>query len=56
MLTNCLGIVSLTENDSKLKSLTATRPLGAIPILEDIEQLILHFQTLLMQVLQMLEF
>jgi len=32
MLTNCLGIVSLTENDSKLKSLTATRPLGAIPI------------------------
>ncbi|WPX09325.1 glucose-1-phosphate adenylyltransferase subunit GlgD [Anaerocellum danielii] len=32
MLTNYLGIVSLTENDSKLKSLTATRPLGSIPI------------------------
>ncbi|WAM34307.1 glucose-1-phosphate adenylyltransferase subunit GlgD [Caldicellulosiruptor morganii] len=32
MLTNYLGIVSLTENDSKLKSLTATRPLASIPI------------------------
>ncbi|ADQ41512.1 glucose-1-phosphate adenylyltransferase, GlgD subunit [Caldicellulosiruptor acetigenus I77R1B] len=32
MLTNYLGIVSLTENESKLKSLTATRPLASIPI------------------------
>lgn len=32
MLTNYMGIISLTENDSKLKSLAATRPIASIPI------------------------
>lgn len=32
VLTNYMGIVSLSENDSKLKSLTATRPIASIPI------------------------